>query len=89
MSSWTYYNKLYLQTRRQLKSFNETNPDFIGEIEEFLETPHELMDTATSTTRILQRNPQFVFFGYPSFYLKDPDADRDKGLTDSLRLKKL
>ena len=79
MSSWTYYNKLYLPTRRQLKSFNETNPDFIGEIEEFLETPHELMDAATSTTRILQRNPQFVFFGYPSFYLKDQAADGDKG----------
>ena len=64
--------------RRKLKTYNETSPDYISEIEEFLQTPHELMDKATMTTRLLQRNPQFVFFGYPSFYLNDqfgPDGD--------------
>ena len=75
ISSWTYYNKLFTSLRQLLSSYNEHNPDYIGEIEEFLESPHELMKNASMTIRILQQNPQLIFFGYPSFYLIDSVAD--------------
>ena len=66
-----------LHTRKNLKSFNETNPNFSAEIDEFLENPDVLLSKRhyDSGDVMFTKNPQFLFFGYPSYLMNDRKSE--------------
>jgi hypothetical protein len=58
-----------MRMRRKLKSYNSAKPDIEAEISEFLKNPlHHLSDFYyDSSEYMFTFNPQFIFFGYPSY----------------------
>ena len=55
------------------------NPNFTSEMDEFLQNPDELLaDRHYDAGDVMfTKNPQFLFFGYPSFMLNDRNSDNN------------
>lgn len=73
ISSYRYYAHMMMRMRSKLRSYNETHPRFDEEISEFLESPrHHLSQFHyDSNEYMFTMNPQFLFFGYPSYLMVD------------------
>ena len=73
-SSWSYYSKLISDIRDELAIPHLNNkPDFITEMETFLENPFSYLNQFAydHSTWMFTFNPQFLFFGKPSYLLHD------------------
>ena len=53
----------------------EDSPDFFSEMEQFLEKPWEYLKNVSYSdgTYFFTVNPQFVFFGYPTYLLQNTE----------------
>ena len=79
MSSWKYYNGLTRSLRVKVNEDIEPKldldkkPDFYKEMEQFLTKPWDYLSgfAYSSSNYFFVVNPQFVFFGYPSYLLQN------------------
>ena len=70
--------------RKLLPSFREHDPDWIGEIKDFLSDPWSYLNSFSYQHSVFffLVNPQFVFFGQPS-YLLSPSSRRAGDLVNT------
>ena len=81
MSSWKYYNGLTKEMRVKInddihpKLDMDKNPDWYKEIEQFLTKPWEYLSSFaySHSAYLFVVNPQFIFFGYPSYLLQNTE----------------
>ena len=78
LSSWKYYNGLTKEMRVRINEDispkpDIKHPDFYKEIEQFLTKPWEYLShfPYSHSAFLFVVNPQFVFFGYPSYILQN------------------
>ena len=81
MSSWKYYNGLTKEMRVKINADikptldMDKNPDWYKEIEQFLKKPWEYLSSFaySHSAYLFVVNPQFIFFGYPSYLLQNSE----------------
>lgn len=89
MSSWKYYNGLTVDLREKVNRDTgiddwEKNPDFYKEMDQFLTKPWGYLESFPfeHSAYFFTANPQFLFFGKPSYLLKSDERRLEK-LVDS------
>jgi len=79
MSSWKYYNGLLQELRKDVNSKIspkidfERSPNFNLEMETFLKSPWEYLSNFPyqHAAYLFVVNPQLIFFGFPTYLLKN------------------
>ena len=79
ISGWKYYNGLIEKMRKTIRNdffprdngIDDPRADFIGEMNQFLKMPWEYLKNFpyAHSAYYFAVNPQFLFFGYPSYLL--------------------
>jgi len=83
MSSWKYYNGLTKEMRVKIREDmkpedrgkdDNKNANFYGEMDQFLTKPWDYLESFhfAHSAYLFVVNPQFLFFGYPSYLLSMP-----------------
>ena len=89
ISSWRYYRNFNIKLRQKLplyksKNFNsaDKDPDIYTEIEQFLNDPEDYLGEFNyeEGPYMFLFQPQFVFFGYPTYLIRSIRRSRIEAL---------